>query len=319
MFRALEYPSEVERLALHDAQVREHRANFLHTIVVRKNTTGVETFINHLEKELHKYELAVQEAAQGGVLVPLSEGTSPIQLAKWNHVQAIFFASTIITTIGYGNIVPETLAGRIFCIVYAVLGIPLCVTVIADLGAIAANSCSNLPSWMKNASSTIKSLLTALGALVLLLFYISIGATLFMFLEEEWSFFDSFYFCFITMTTIGFGDLVPQKPQYMFLCTLYILVGLGLTSTIIEIVRTEYAKSWERLQALAEALRKLGDASVQGTDLIAIQNDIKKAMTSLAGKRKGGKNWEKTIDALVQNINKPKPQTKTIIVYETSV
>lgn len=26
---------------------------------------------------------------------------------------------------------------------------------------------------------------------------------------EEWSFFDGFYFSFITMTTIGFGDLVP--------------------------------------------------------------------------------------------------------------
>lgn len=34
----------------------------------------------------------------------------------------------------------------------------------------------------------------------------------------------------------------------MLLCTLYILVGLALTSTIIELVRRQYAQSWQKLQ-----------------------------------------------------------------------
>lgn len=46
-------------------------------------------------------------------------------------------------------------------------------------------------------------------AIVILLAYIFIGATLY-YMWEEWSFFESFYFVFISMSTIGFGDYVPK-------------------------------------------------------------------------------------------------------------
>lgn len=43
---------------------------------------------------------------------------------------------------GYGNIVPETFWGRLFCIAYALIGIPLTLTVIADLGRVFATCVS---------------------------------------------------------------------------------------------------------------------------------------------------------------------------------
>lgn len=102
----------------------------------------------------------------------------------------------------------------------------------------------------------------AIGALVFLGFYLSAGATVFHIYETDWTFFEGFYFSFITMTTIGFGDLVPGD-FLMLLCTLYILIGLALTSTIIELVRRQYVQSWQKLQQLklgsfADSLRQLG-------------------------------------------------------------
>jgi len=48
----------------------------------------------------------------------------------------------------------------------------------------------------------------------------------------------------------------------MLLCTVYILVGLAFTSTIIELVRRQYAESWRKMQELRaqiQAQLKLAD------------------------------------------------------------
>lgn len=46
-------------------------------------------------------------------------------------------------------------------------------------------------------------------AISILLGYIFVGATAYN-MFEDWDFFESFYFVFISMSTIGFGDFVPK-------------------------------------------------------------------------------------------------------------
>ncbi|XP_021937652.1 uncharacterized protein LOC110838623 [Zootermopsis nevadensis] len=75
--------------------------------------------------------------------------------------------------------------------------------------------------------------------------YILCGAILFM-KWEKWSFLDSAYFCFITLTTIGFGDFVPAKRVQnkdatvsIALCSLYLLFGIALLAMSFNLVQEE--------------------------------------------------------------------------------
>lgn len=118
-----------------------------------------------LEEQLAVYEVAAQKAVEGNLNLIIGNDTVesfPSKAEKWTIPQAIFFASTVCTTIGYGNIVPNTFEGRLFCIFFALIGIPFTLTVIADYGNIFANTVSIVAKKCKSLSENVTETLIEL-------------------------------------------------------------------------------------------------------------------------------------------------------------
>ncbi|CAI5451266.1 unnamed protein product [Caenorhabditis angaria] len=65
--------------------------------------------------------------------------------------------------------------------------------------------------------------------------YIVIGSIVIAAYEPEMDFFEAIYFNFVTLTTIGLGDLVPQSDTYLAITLIYCAIGLALTTIAIEI------------------------------------------------------------------------------------
>ncbi|XP_028170408.1 uncharacterized protein LOC114360051 [Ostrinia furnacalis] len=85
-------------------------------------------------------------------------------------------------------------------------------------------------------------------AIVILVIYILIGALVYH-TWENWSFFESFYFVFISMSTIGLGDLVPDHPHRMMGSILYLVFGLALTSMCINVVQLKLNDTFKQASA----------------------------------------------------------------------
>lgn len=69
-------------------------------------------------------------------------------------------------------------------------------------------------------------------AVILLLTF----GTFFYHFVEKWSYLNSYFFSVVTLTTVGYGDLVPQTHIGRFVTTLYIFVGIGIIATFAQTV-----------------------------------------------------------------------------------
>ncbi|NIP55880.1 MAG: hypothetical protein GWN14_06735 [candidate division Zixibacteria bacterium] len=82
-------------------------------------------------------------------------------------------------------------------------------------------------------------------ALTSLLGWIGIGTVLFHRLES-WTWIQSFYFSVVTITTVGYGDLVPTSDASRLFTAIYILIGVSIGVAALGIIGTEVIKNRER-------------------------------------------------------------------------
>ena len=69
--------------------------------------------------------------------------------------------------------------------------------------------------------------------LLFLLLTFLISGTYFYWHVEGWSVVDALYFCFMTMSTIGYGDLVPTSPLSKIFTIVYSMLTIGLFAAIV--------------------------------------------------------------------------------------
>ncbi|CDQ61535.1 unnamed protein product [Oncorhynchus mykiss] len=213
---------------------------------------------------------------------------------QWKFAGSFYFAITVITTIGYGHAAPGTDSGRTFCMFYAVLGIPLTLVMFQSMGErintlvrylLCRLKCCMGLRWtdVSMGNMVLVGLLSCMSTLC-------VGAAAFSHFEG-WTFFHAYYYCFITLTTIGFGDFVAlQKKEalqrripYVAFSFMYILVGLAVIGAFLNLVVLRFltystqegtrSLEVEREEQAAVPKRPWGGKAVEEADVEASARD----------------------------------------------
>ncbi|XP_076363166.1 TWiK family of potassium channels protein 7-like [Tachypleus tridentatus] len=302
-FRALEAPYEEENTGK-VIDMRQKTVKRLWDITYDLNVLYKDNWTRLVTAEIKRFQAELIEAIKDGY-----DGKELGAVQQWSFPGAFLYSLTVITTIGYGNIAPRTDWGKLVTIVYAIVGIPLMLLYLTNIGNILAKSfryvygrvctCKSSEHYTKgrnvedyrvkhivahNVSGRQKALehgaqdevhvspgdevrIEAIPnneihddsniqkpvvtvpitlCLLVLVSYISGGAIVFS-LWEGWGFLDGSYFCFVTLSTIGFGDLVPGdsvvsdrgSQEKLVICSLYLLIGMALIAMCFNLMQEE--------------------------------------------------------------------------------
>ncbi|GAB0091369.1 potassium channel subfamily K member 1 [Sergentomyia squamirostris] len=206
-------------------------------INLRKSRNAFLTKHNIRDDDLEAFLKEVVSASERGISVLRNASSSEL---NWSFGQALFFSSTVVTTIGYGHVTPISETGKIFCMIYATLGIPLTLVLLSAIVDRLMVPVSGLLGFMNAKLGhlyqpfNIRLLHLLLLVVIVGLLFLVAPMFVFAYMEPGWDLLDAFYYCFISLTTIGLGDFIPGDGEnvsnptlYKTLTTCYLILGLA--------------------------------------------------------------------------------------------
>lgn len=180
---------------------------------------------------------------------------------------ALYYCIVALLTVGFGDIIPLSVASKIMTLIFAMTGIIILGLIVFMTRSIIMKSTGPVwyfhrlehkrsKLWAKINSGELQlndketfelmcqikatarlrgAIFSALLTVLIFITFWLLGATVFMF-SENWSYFNSIYFCFLCLLTIGYGDYAPESAAGRAFFVIWAIGAVPLMSVILSTV-----------------------------------------------------------------------------------
>lgn len=180
---------------------------------------------------------------------------------------ALYYCIVALLTVGFGDIIPLSIAAKIMTLVFSMTGIIILGLIVFMTRSIIIKSTGPVwyfhrlehkrsKVWQKinegkleltdretfdlmcqlKAKAHLKgAIFSAMVTVIIFIMFWLLGALVFMF-TEDWSYFNSIYFCFLCLLTIGYGDYSPETAAGRAFFVIWAIGAVPLMSVILSTV-----------------------------------------------------------------------------------
>lgn len=174
-----------------------------------------------------------------------------------------FFSVLSLTTIGYGRfLIPRTMWGRLFVIPYTLIGIPLLGIMYTVWAKVALGKIKMAVAWCQG--SRARKWQTTMVAMFVLIITLLVITPLAFMAVEDWEYYEAVYFTWVTVSTIGYGDFVPETDRGEWLGIILVPLGLGIVSLVFGAITQWFEDTFVYFDYDETHFKKSLEASVGG-------------------------------------------------------
>lgn len=235
------------------------------------------------------YMLTEEKPCESSEKLHASDYDQDTCMERWTLIDSLYFSMVTISTVGYGDLSPTGAGSRFFTIVYVLIGITVIFAQLSNILSGALATVEAFGRWVMTKMPGVhgraidldgdgqadytappSTLMYWAQGLACSMFVLSllqiVSAAIFTVVQPDVGYWEAFYHCIITATTVGYGDVTLSEQHARLWAFFHILFSVSWLAAFIGRAQDLYNERLYQIKQHTVLMRRLDGDLIQSLD-----------------------------------------------------